>query len=449
MKICVNSQTPFLKFMLNYEELLDKYSQLSDPVELSDLELGSDYTYSPGGVTAMVYPLLRQMTSSGSVEEATWVSLGVNYPPRVRDGKILLSHVELEERFLRSYTNFKEALWRSLHGINDFKVNSEEYHAYTCYNWVNAERLLEYVNDTDVFFIQDFQQLLTGQLIGPSAPAVLRWHVPFQPKFLNERMRKFVLKAVEGFDAMIVSTRRDLEALIQCSYHGRAYQVYPYIDSSKWSTPPQSTVQKVSDKLRLRPGDTLLLLVARMDSIKSQDVAIKGVSRLRDRFPNLRLALVGNGSFSSSSRGGLGYGKAKNWRSYLERLAGELGASDRVHFLGYQTDEEVRALYALCHSVLLTSRIEGFGITVLEAWQNKKPVIVSTGAGASELVSEGANGYTFRPDNDAELADKITLALSSDSDKMGAFGYEISANYSIQASAEKVKSILEETMASF
>ncbi|MEM3857060.1 MAG: glycosyltransferase family 4 protein [Thermoprotei archaeon] len=449
MKVCVNSQTPFLRFVLNYSELLDKYGQLDDPVELSTLEQGSDYNYSPGGVTAMVYPLLKKMTESGGVESAVWVSLGVNYPPRVKDGNILLSHVELDEGSLKGYTNFKEALWRSLHGLPTGELNAADYQAYTKYNWLNAERLLHYVGAVDVFFIQDFQQLLTGQLIGPSAPAVLRWHVPMQPQFLDPRMRKFILKAMEGFDSVIVSTRRDMEALVSSAYHGHAYQVYPYIDESKWSQPSKNVAQSVRDSLGLKEDETLLLHVARMDPIKSQDVAIRALARIKNRNQKVKLALVGNGSFSSSSRGGLGYGKAKNWRTGLEALCRELGVADSVMFLGYQDDERVKALYSIACAVLLTSKIEGFGITVLEAWQNHKPVIVSSGAGASELVVDGSNGYVFRAGDDLQLAEKIELTLSSDVQKLGDFGYETSRACTLNLSMDRVKTILEETVSSF
>jgi hypothetical protein len=57
IRICINSQTPFLRFKLSYSELVEKYGILDDPLDIRMLEEGVDYDFSPGGVTAMVTPL--------------------------------------------------------------------------------------------------------------------------------------------------------------------------------------------------------------------------------------------------------------------------------------------------------------------------------------------------------------------------------------------------------
>ncbi len=108
MRICINSQTPFIKFKFDYRELLEKYGGLPDPVDIRELAEGEDYDLSPGGVTAMVYPLLKKMLKQGYLSGATWVSLGVEYPPRLKVENILVSHIEIPELVLREYTKFKE-----------------------------------------------------------------------------------------------------------------------------------------------------------------------------------------------------------------------------------------------------------------------------------------------------------------------------------------------------
>lgn len=61
MDICINSQTPLIRFKLQYTELVEKYGDLPDPVPLDMLIEGEDYEMSPGGVTKIVYPLLNRM----------------------------------------------------------------------------------------------------------------------------------------------------------------------------------------------------------------------------------------------------------------------------------------------------------------------------------------------------------------------------------------------------
>ena len=70
MRACISSQTPFIRFNLSYNELLDKHGSLSDPLEITELEEGIDYNYSPGGVTAMVYPLIGKMLDQKFLSKA-------------------------------------------------------------------------------------------------------------------------------------------------------------------------------------------------------------------------------------------------------------------------------------------------------------------------------------------------------------------------------------------
>jgi glycosyltransferase involved in cell wall biosynthesis len=447
VKICINTQTPPLRFKLSYTELLDKYGTLDDPLDIRTLEKGVDYDYSPGGVTAMVLPLLANLSKSKFSKDPVWISLGVNYPPRVKLNDVTISHVELDEDHLRKYSSFKDSFWFLIHGLGERRFSKEEYLGYVRYNWANAEKLFHYVGDADVFFIQDFQLIQTGQLIGISAPAVLRWHVPFRPENLGQT-GAFVRKALEGFDSIVVSTKRDLAGLQRSRYRGLAYQIYPYIDGKRWTKPPRSVEGSLKERIGLGPDGHLLLVVGRMDPVKSQDVAIRALARIKKE-GDYRLLMIGNGSFSSSRSGGLGRDKGTVWKRHLREQATSLGVQDRVVFMGYATDEELRAAYRLASVVILPSRIEGFGITVLEGWINRKPVVVSRGAGAFELVEEGVNGYTFEPGNDATLAEGITMATGPSADSLGARGAETVKQCLVSESSRRVRAVLEDTVASF
>ncbi|MCL5874713.1 MAG: glycosyltransferase family 4 protein [Candidatus Thermoplasmatota archaeon] len=449
MKICINSQTPILRFKTSYEDLLEKYGNLSDPLDIQILEEGVDYEFTPGGVTNMLYPSVKSMLEDGFLERVVWVSLGINYPPSLSIGNLMISHVEIDENMLRNYTRFKEGLWSEIHGTGKTRFTQAEFNAYATYNWENAKKMFEYINDIDLFYVQDFQLLMTGTAIGPAAPAVLRWHIPFVPEKMGAFARRIVVKGMESFDAVVVSTRRDLEGLIKSDYRGRAYQLYPYIDPREWTDPPMiSEVEKLRDKIDLRADEKLIIIVARMDRIKSQDVGIKAFA-LAAKKEKLKLALIGNGSFSSSSKGGLGFGKAATWKSELVSLVKELHLEEQVTFLGHSTREELRAAYKLASVVLLTSDLEGFGITVLEGWTNRKPAVVSSGCGVSELVVNDSNGYVFQSGDFETAAEMILKAVGSSADRLGEFGYESSKQCCLAVAVQREKKILEEVGTEF
>jgi glycosyltransferase involved in cell wall biosynthesis len=448
LKLCVNSQTPFIKFLLSYPELLEKYGKLSNPVKLSDLVENEDYQYSPGGVTAMLYPLLKRMQAKDIIDNPIWVSLGSNAPRHVLVDGIRLHHVQLPEGDLSRYANFKESIWGEIHQVSKLELKPEDYEAFIRYNWLSAQIMLKMLRDTDLYFIHDFQQLLTGGLIGPSAPAILQWHIPFRLDSVSPKLKSFILKNIEGFDSIIVSTRRDLEGLINAGYRGRAYQIYPYIDRTIWTAPKNEAIDQVREVAKLKEGDVLLLIVARMDPIKGQDVAIKALGRVSKNNPNVKLMMIGNGSFSGSSKGGLAHPKSRMWKQVLTTLTKELKLEDKAIFAGYRDLEFVKASYQIAKATLVPSKAEGFALTTIESWTYKKPVIVSSGAGSSELVIDGSNGYSFRTGDDIDLADKITKTISNDeqAEKMGERGLDSTSFCDVDRSMSSLSHVFEETL---
>jgi glycosyltransferase involved in cell wall biosynthesis len=445
MRACINSQTPFVRFNLTGDELVKKYGSLPDPVDLSRFKEGTDYEFSPGGVTAMVYPLVKKMVATGYLDKVVWVCLGVNYPKHVKVGDILVDHIEIPKETLQEYTAFKENLWSEIHGLPSGNITNQEFRGYARYNWANSEMLLSYRDDVDFFYVQDFQLLLTGGVIGAPAPAVLRWHVPFAPENLSPLTHRGIIKWIESFDAVVVSTRRDLEGLVKSAYRGRAHQVYPFVDPAEWSSRvPSKAEDSIRERVGLKRGEDLLLVVARMDRMKSQDLAIRAFARLK-RGSKIRLALIGNGSFSSSGKGGLGASKGEAWSAELKELVARLGVQDSVSFLGHVSGDELRAAYSLSSLLLLPSRIEGFGLSVVEGWMNKKPAVVSKGAGVSELVIEGSNGYTFKPGDDEGAAEAIFQGLH-DAEKLGENGFETAKQCYLDVAVEREKEILTEAI---
>jgi glycosyltransferase involved in cell wall biosynthesis len=61
----------------------------------------------------------------------------------------------------------------------------------------------------------------------------------------------------------------------------------------------------------------------------------------------------------------------------MQSEAARLGVLDRVRYAGPVPDDELAGLYARCSAVLLPSRLEGFGIPILEAVRAGAPLAVS------------------------------------------------------------------------
>jgi glycosyltransferase involved in cell wall biosynthesis len=95
----------------------------------------------------------------------------------------------------------------------------------------------------------------------------------------------------------------------------------------------------------------------------------------------------------------------------LAPLWNRMGGKGEVEFLGWV--EFPLSLYGRCSVYVQPSVTEGFGIEVLEAMAHGRPVIVSEGAGAADVVREGIDGFVVPRRNPDAIADCV-LKLKND-----------------------------------
>jgi len=139
-----------------------------------------------------------------------------------------------------------------------------------------------------------------------------------------------------------------------------------------------------------------LLSVARLSRHKGVDTALKALARLTDRYPDLRYAVVGSGEELAA----------------LEEEARQLGVGDRVRFLTEVPDRDLPALYNVAEvylgvSRLMEQRVEGFGISIVEASACGIPVVAGRSGGIPEAVRDGETGFLV----EAERADAVAEAV--------------------------------------
>jgi glycosyltransferase involved in cell wall biosynthesis len=93
-------------------------------------------------------------------------------------------------------------------------------------------------------------------------------------------------------------------------------------------------------------------------------------------------------------------------------LSNSLGISNNVIFAGFLSDEDLMKCYVLCALYVSPSRLEGFGLTVLEAMANAKPVIATNAGAFPEILQNNENGILVPVDDTGKLAESIELFLT-------------------------------------
>jgi glycosyltransferase involved in cell wall biosynthesis len=134
---------------------------------------------------------------------------------------------------------------------------------------------------------------------------------------------------------------------------------------------------KLRASLGIPPEGTLSIFVGRLHKMKRLDLMTRSFAQVAQLMPEAHLLVVGP-EYDGSGR------KAR-------ALAIEIGLSDRVHFAGMLTGEDLLQAYADADLKVLVSHRENFAMAVAEGMAAGLPVLVTPEVGlAEEVVSAGA-----------------------------------------------------------
>lgn len=145
--------------------------------------------------------------------------------------------------------------------------------------------------------------------------------------------------------------------------------------------------------LGLDPEAPTIGVIGRLTRQKGQDVLFQAVRQLRPAFPNLQVALAGQGEA----------------RSELEQLAADLGIQQQVHFLGVRRDRSV--FYGALDAFVLPSRWEGLSLALAEAVGAGVPSIATDVGGNAEVILDGRTGLLVPAEQPEALAAAIESVL--------------------------------------
>ncbi len=154
-----------------------------------------------------------------------------------------------------------------------------------------------------------------------------------------------------------------------------------------------------------------LVQASRLIEKKGLDETLRAFAAFRAKFPAATLTIAGDGPL----------------RARLESLAQELQIATAVDFPGFQSQEQLRALYEAAHIFLHPSRTtsgldqEGVPNSMLEAMASGLPVVATQHGGIPEAVENGVAGL-LTPERDALALCDSMLRLAADPGRYVAMG---------------------------
>lgn len=147
------------------------------------------------------------------------------------------------------------------------------------------------------------------------------------------------------------------------------------------------------------PEATALMVgrLASNEAYKGHREVIAAWPRVRERVPNARLWIAGDGDL----------------RSELESRVKGLGLEESVQFWGAISETKKEELIFQSRCLALPSRGEGFGLVYLESMRLGRPCLVSDVDAGREVVNPPEAGLAANPDDLDELAQSLIRLLSA------------------------------------
>ncbi|MBU9056269.1 glycosyltransferase [Catenibacterium mitsuokai] len=155
--------------------------------------------------------------------------------------------------------------------------------------------------------------------------------------------------------------------------------------------------------------------VGRLVSYKNIDATINALSKIQD--VNWRFNIVGDGAS----------------RTELEELVRKLNLTEKVHFLGRVSREQVMKILKDTHIFVMISTNEIFGLVYLEAMAASCLTIASKNGGVDGIIKCEKNGFLCEEGNNIELHSILNRIIKKEVNEISnivEMGYKTAREYS-------------------
>lgn len=241
------------------------------------------------------------------------------------------------------------------------------------------------------------------------------WPLGFVPAVIEQRMPYIVqchgsMGQIAGHDTQEGAELE--EALVQLVEpqllrYAHRMQTYSYANKRFWEEATGRSVEMIRPAFPLPPLpgnagiDDVGRAFGRLQRWKGPHILCEAIRLLGSRAPQIHW-----------------YGGVKSWKSgdcpADRRLARDFPGvwGESFHHRNAIPRDEVFHLQASALFNVIPSTWDVFNFTAVESMAAARPTIVSTGAGASELIVDGENGFTFENENAQALAAVLDRVLS-------------------------------------
>jgi glycosyltransferase involved in cell wall biosynthesis len=167
------------------------------------------------------------------------------------------------------------------------------------------------------------------------------------------------------------------------------------VDEEHFRLPTDKERAAARSDLGLSPRDFVVCCVGRLEPRKNQEILIRAAALLQASGIPVRVVLAGQ--------------PIGDYAFQLTRVAAEHDVAEAISFPGFV---DARTVYWASDANVLASRLEGFGLVVIEGILCGALAIRSNSAGAGDQIEDKRTGLLIDANSPSSIADALHLAMT-------------------------------------
>jgi glycosyltransferase involved in cell wall biosynthesis len=152
---------------------------------------------------------------------------------------------------------------------------------------------------------------------------------------------------------------------------------------------------QIREMFQIKNSDIVILFAGKFTAVKNPEILLKAFAGLQ--LTNTHLLLVGDGPLAANLR-----------RVYQDK---------KIHFLPFQNQSDMPAVYQSCDLFCMPSKSESWGLAINEAMAAGKAILASDMVGSAADLVKPDNGLIFQSNNIEDLRQKL-VKLTYSKDKL-------------------------------
>ncbi len=296
-------------------------------------------------------------------------------------------------------------------------------------------RCHKYILDTgfDIIHALDIYSTMSQQVVRFAhkhrIPCVITCHTVMDSPFLTF-LQRFIGLTLSKADRVIAVSQAAARFAHSLGFpQDRITVVYNGVDLSCFNGRVDASMMRS----QLGIGDAPLVVTAsRLIKRKSPGLLISAFAKVLKVIPDAKLVIAGSGREEDN----------------LSRQIKGLNITDSVFMVGELPKEKVAQLMAAADVFALPSKMESFGLALVEASAAGVSVVCSNSGGVPEVFQDGFNALLYPPGDDEAMAQAIIRLLRNKklAKTIGANATETASRFAWEVTARQIVRVYEDVL---